>query len=128
MLRMRSANSRGRSSSARATRRANRARLRSDTRPVSGRLAPRAIIRQRGAQLAQRTRTDAAHARLRETDADADLAQGELARVRENDDAALELRQRAEPVGDHRPARIDARPHSGVLRELVVADLREAIE
>src|SRR6266516_5538969 len=110
MLRMRSRNSAGRSSSARATSRAKRARRRCDTfATLAVALGGLLLLSERGSKTPQGTSSDPADARLREPDLQADLAQGQPASERQHDHAALELRKGAELARDSVPARIGVR-------------------
>src|SRR5690242_6016507 len=106
MLRMRSRNWAGSSSSARATSRAKRARLSCD---IARNLGRGALLRSQGvADTPQGATTDAADARLREAELRADLAQRHAARVRQHDDAPLERGQAAHLASDGRPDRVAA--------------------
>src|SRR5213593_1830549 len=107
MLRMRSRNSAGRSSSARATSRAKRACRRRDTfATLAVALGGLLHLTERGSKAPERTSADATDAGLREPDLQADLAQSQPASVRQHDHAALQLRERAELARDAVPARI----------------------
>jgi len=79
-------------------------------------------------QLSEGSGSDAADARLGEADTGAYLAQRELARVGEHDDAPLERRQPLEGGGHTRPARVGPRGRSGLRRHVRVTELGQAVE
>src|SRR2546426_325192 len=111
MLRMRSRNSAGRSSSARATSRAKRARRRCDTfATLAVALGGLLLLTERGSKTPQRTSADTTDARFGEPDLQADLAQGQPTSERQHDHAALQLRKGAELARDSVPARIGVGP------------------
>src|SRR5438132_7838102 len=117
MLRIRSANSGGSASSALRTSRANRARRRSDTRSLSGHAADPHPPQGAGA--------DAAHARLRQADLLADLAQREPASVGQHEHAALEGGQVAERARHACPALV---PRRRLARAAPVRKIPDAVE
>src|SRR3989442_8750111 len=132
MLRMRSRNSAGRSSSARATSRAKRARRRCDTfATLAVALGGLLLLTERGSKASQRTSADATGARFRKPDLQADLAQGQPASVRQHDHAALQLRKGAELARDPVPARIGVRSFGDDRigrSEPAVAELSQPVE
>src|SRR6185503_6203279 len=110
MLRICSRNSAGNSSRARATSRAKRARRSRDTfatLAVALRRLPR--FADGGPQPSQRSRADAADARLRQPHRNADLAKRQTATVREHDHTTLQLRESTELARDAVPTGIAAR-------------------
>src|SRR5712691_7955425 len=132
MLRMRSRNSAGRSSSARATSRAKRACRRRDTfATLAVALGGLLLLTERGSKAPERTSANATDARFRKPDLQADLAQGQPASVRQHDHVALQLRKSAELARDKVPARIAADPFGDdrIGRgETAVAELGQAVE
>src|SRR5213593_169396 len=101
MLRIRSRNSAGRSSSARATSRAKRACRRRDmTATLVVALCGLSLLTERGSETAQRTSADSTDTRFGQADLQADLPQGQAASVREDEHAALQFRELAQLACD----------------------------